>query len=101
MVLFLCCCSTAEATGKQGSRTGDASHRGVSHCVGGLEVAGCKLKLTDAAGVGAVAQQGHASGQPALWLANHMLLYAIFYAMGMLKQVHADLILVCMRWQCL
>ncbi|KAL0025376.1 hypothetical protein WJX79_002212 [Trebouxia sp. C0005] len=64
----------------------DASHRGVSHCVGGLEVAGCKLKLTDAAGVGAVAQQGHASGQPALWLANHMLLYAIFYAMGMLKQ---------------
>ena len=34
----------------------DASRRCVSHCVGGLEVAGCKLELTDAAGVDAHAQ---------------------------------------------
>ena len=34
-------------------------------------------------------------------LAKHMLLYAIFHPIGMLKQRHADLTLVYMRWQCL
>ncbi len=39
----------------------DASNKCVSHFVGELEVAGCKLELADAAGVDAHAQQGHAS----------------------------------------
>jgi len=45
----------------------DASNRCVSHYVGELEVAGCKLELADAVGVDAHAQKGHAPWQPALW----------------------------------
>ena len=47
----------------------DASNKRENHGVGELEVAGCKLELTDAAGVDAHAhaQQGHAPRQPALW----------------------------------
>ena len=40
----------------------DASNKCVSHSAGELEVAGCKLEFTDAAGVDAHAQQGHAFG---------------------------------------
>lgn len=55
--------------------------------VGELERVGCKQELADAAHLPSKAK-------PALWLAKHLVLYAVV----MWNPEHADSMLVCMRW---